>query len=167
MNGQHNYNVTVKWTGNKGTGTSDYKAFERSHIIIVNNKVELSGSSDPAFRGDKTKHNPEELLVASLSSCHMLWYLHLCAEAGVVVVDYIDNATGIMMETSNGGGHFTEVTLNPIVIVTEDSMVEKANKLHKKANELCFIANSVNFPVHHKPTSKILDNNIGQKTTNR
>jgi organic hydroperoxide reductase OsmC/OhrA len=157
MNGQHNYNLTVKWTGNKGTGTSDYKAFERSHIIIVNNKVELLGSSDPAFRGDKTKHNPEELLVASLSSCHMLWYLHLCAEAGVIVVDYVDNANGIMMETSNGGGHFTEVTLNPIVIVTKNSMVEKANELHKKANELCFIANSVNFPIYHKPTSKILD----------
>ncbi len=158
MNGQHNYNLTVKWTGNKGTGTSNYKAFERSHTIIVNNKVELLGSSDPAFRGDKTKHNPEELLVASLSSCHMLWYLHLCAEAGVIVVDYVDNATGIMMETSNGGRHFTEVTLNPIVIVTENSMVEKANELHKKANELCFIANSVNFPVLHKPTYKILDN---------
>jgi organic hydroperoxide reductase OsmC/OhrA len=157
MNRQHNYNLTVKWTGNKGTGTSNYKAFERSHTIIINNKVELLGSSDPAFRGDKTKHNPEELLVASLSSCHMLWYLHLCAEAGVIIVDYVDNATGIMMETSNGGGHFTEVILNPIVIVTENSMVEKANELHKRANELCFIANSVNFPVHHKPTYKILD----------
>lgn len=157
MNRQHNYNLTIKWTGNKGTGTSAYKAFERSHIIIVNNKADLLASSDPAFRGDKTKHNPEELLVASLSSCHMLWYLHLCAEAGVIVVDYIDNAMGIMVETSNGGGHFTEVTLNPIVIVTENAMVEKANELHKKANELCFIANSVNFPVHHKPTSKILD----------
>ena len=151
MKGQHNYCLTVKWTGNTGTGTSNYKAFERSHTIIINNKVELLGSSDPAFRGDKTKHNPEELLVASLSSCHMLWYLHLCAEAGVIVVDYIDNATGIMMETSNGGGHFTEVILNPIVIVTEKSMIERANELHKKANELCFIANSVNFKVFHNP----------------
>ena len=157
MNRQHNYTLTVKWTGNMGTGTSNYKAFERSHKIIVNNKVELLGSSDPAFRGDKTRHNPEELLVASLSSCHMLWYLHLCAETGVIVVDYVDNATGIMMETSNGGGHFTEVSLNPIVIVTEKSMVEMANELHKKANELCFIANSVNFPVYHNPTCKILD----------
>lgn len=157
MNRQHNYNLTIKWTGNKGTGTSAYKAFERSHTIIVDNKSDLLASSDPAFRGDKTKHNPEELLVASLSSCHMFWYLHLCSEAGVIVVDYVDNATGIMVETSNGGGHFTEVTLNPIVIVTENAMVEKANELHKKANELCFIANSVNFPVHHKPTSKILD----------
>ena len=87
----------------------------------------------------------------------MLWYLHLCAEAGVIVVDYVDNARGIMIETSNGGGHFTDVTLNPIVVVTENSMIERANELHKKANVLCFIANSVNFPVHHKPISKILN----------
>lgn len=154
MKGQHNYNLTVKWTGNKGTGTSTYNDFERSHSIIIENKTEISGSSDPAFLGDKTKHNPEELMVASLSACHMLWYLHLCAAAKVIVVDYVDNATGIMMETSNGGGHFTEVTLNPMVTVTKTSMIEKANELHKKANELCFIANSVNFPVRHNATSK-------------
>lgn len=158
MNGHHNYKLTVKWTGNKGTGTSNYKEFERSHSILIDNKIEILGSSDPAFRGDKTKHNPEDLLVASLSSCHMLWYLHLCMEAGVIVTDYIDNATGIMIETSNGGGRFTEVTLNPIVTVTEISMTEKANEQHKKANELCFIANSVNFPVYHKPTCKTKDN---------
>lgn len=151
MNGQHNYNLTIKWTGNKGTGTSHYREYERSHAIFVDNKPDILASSDPAFRGDKTKHNPEELLLASLSSCHMLSYLHLCAVSGVVVTDYVDNATGIMIETSNGGGHFSEVTLNPIVTVTENSMIEKANELHKKANELCFIANSVNFPVHHKP----------------
>ncbi len=152
MNGQHDYQLTVKWTGNTGTGTSNYKAYERSHTIITDNKPDISGSSDPAFRGDKTKHNPEELLLASLSSCHLLWFLHLCAEAGVVVTDYVDNATGIMVETADGGGRFTEVTLNPIVTVAKESMIETANKLHKKANELCFIANSVNFPVHHKPT---------------
>ncbi len=158
MKGQHNYNLTVKWTGNKGTGTSNYMAFERSHSIIIDGKNEILCSSDPAFRGDKTKHNPEELLVASLSSCHMLWYLHLCAESKVIVVDYLDTATGIMIETSNGGGYFTEVTLNPIVTVTEISMIEKANELHKKANELCFIANSVNFPVYHNATSKMQEN---------
>ncbi len=133
-------------------------AFDRSHSIFVDNKAEIWGSSDPAFLGDKTKHNPEDLLVASLSSCHMLWYLHLCAEAGVIVIDYVDNATGIMVETSNGGGHFTEVTLNPIVTVTEISMTKKANELHKKANELCFIANSANFPVHHNAITKTTDN---------
>jgi organic hydroperoxide reductase OsmC/OhrA len=158
MKGQHNYTLTVKWTGNKGTGTSDYSAFERSHSIIIDNKTEISCSSDPSFRGDKRKHNPEELFVAALSSCHMLWYLHLCAEAKVIVVDYVDNATGVMVETLNGGGHFTEVTLNPMVTVTAISMIEKAYELHKKANELCFIANSVNFPVRHNAAIKIADN---------
>jgi len=154
MQGQHHYNTTIKWTGNTGTGTDNYRNYERSHQIIIENKSDILGSSDTAFRGDKTKHNPEDLLVSSLSACHMLWYLHLCSEAGVIVLDYTDNATGVMIETSNGGGQFTEVILNPIVIVTENSMIDKANELHKKANELCFIANSVNFPVRHNPIAK-------------
>jgi organic hydroperoxide reductase OsmC/OhrA len=157
MKGQHNYKLTVRWTGNTGTGTSNYKEFERSHSILVDNKVEILGSADPAFRGDKTKHNPEDLLVASVSSCHMLWYLHLCAVSGIIVTDYIDNATGVMMETANGGGKFTEVTLNPVVTVTDVLMMKKAIELHKKANELCFVANSLNFPVLHKPTCKTKD----------
>src|ERR1700761_569668 len=152
MNGVHNYNLTIKWTGNKGTGTSDYRTYERSHIIQIENKVDIAGSSDPAFRGDKTKHNPEELLLAALSTCHMLSYLHVCVMNGVIVVDYTDNATGKMVETPNGGGHFEEVMLNPVVTVKDSSMIEKANALHHKASELCFIANSVNFPVHHNPT---------------
>jgi len=155
--GQHNYHISVTWTGNNGTGTSDYNAYDRSHIICSGNKIEIPCSSDPTFRGDKTKYNPEELLVASLSSCHMLWYLHLCAEAGVIVVDYIDNASGIMIEIANGGGRFKEVTLNPVVTVTENSMIEKANELHKRANERCFIANSVNFPILHNPTIRITE----------
>ncbi len=154
MSKQHHYKATIKWTGNNGTGTDNYRNYERSYQISVENKSAILGSSDPAFRGDKTKHNPEDLLVSSLCACHMLWYLHLCSEAGVIVVDYIDNATGIMVETSNGGGHFTEVTLNPIVVVAENSMIDKANELHKKANELCFVANSVNFPVRHNPIAK-------------
>jgi len=157
MKGLHLYNATIKWTGNNGTGTSNYRAYERSHSILIDNKVEILGSSDPVFRGDKTKHNPEELLLTSLSTCHLLSYLHLCAEAGVIVVDYVDQASGIMEETSNGGGHFTEVTLNPVVTVADKSMIEKAKELHKKANEVCFIANSVNFPVYHKPNCKVKD----------
>ncbi len=155
MNGQHHYQLTVQWTGNKGTGTSGYKEYERSHSILVDDKVELLGSSDPAFRGDKTKHNPEDLLLASVSTCHMLWYLHLCAAAGIILTDYIDNATAIMEEAADGGGKFTEITLHPIVTVTDSSMIEKANELHTKANELCFVANSLNFPVHHNPTCQI------------
>ena len=152
MKGEHNYSLTVKWTGNTGTGTSNYKEFERSHSILVMNKTEILGSSDPAFRGEKTKHNPEDLLLAAISSCHMLWYLHLCSVAGIIVTEYIDNATGTMIETANGGGKFTEATLNPTVVVTDISMIEEANKLHKKANEFCFIANSVKFSVSHNPT---------------
>lgn len=150
----HKYEATIIWTGNEGKGTSDYNAYDRSHAVIIENKADILGSSDPAFKGDRTKHNPEELLVASLSACHMLWYLHLCAEAGVIVIDYIDYASGIMTGTSNGGGHFTEVTLHPVVTVADETMLDKANELHKKANELCFIANSVKFPVHHKPSCK-------------
>ena len=155
MSSQHHYSLTIKWTGNKGSGTSGYRAYDRSHVIIAENKPEILGSSDPAFLGDNTKYNPEELLLASLSSCHMLWYLHLCAEAGIIVVNYTDNATGIMTETPMGGGKFKEVTLNPIVTIAENSIKENADQLHQKANELCFIANSVNFPVYHKAVSKI------------
>ena len=155
MNQSHNYKLTVKWTGNTGTGTSNYREYERSHVLITENKADILGSSDPAFRGDKSKHNPEDLLLAALSTCHMLSYLHLCALSEVIVTEYIDHATGIMIYTPDGGGHFSEVTLNPIVTVTENSMRKKADELHEKANELCFIANSVNFPVHHQPVCKI------------
>ncbi len=155
MKKQHNYTTTIKWTGNKGKGTSDYRSFERSHIISIDNRPDILCSSDPAFLGDKTKYNPEELLLSALSSCHMLWYLHLCAESNIIVTKYLDNATGIMIEKSNGSGCFSEVTLNPIVIVTESLMIEKAIELHKKANELCFIANSVNFKVVHNPSCMI------------
>lgn len=154
MDGKHLYSLNVTWTGNTGSGTSNYRSYERSHTVTVSNKVEILGSSDPAFRGDPTKHNPEELFVASISTCHMLWYLHLCAEAGVIVIEYSDQATGIMQETEDRGGHFIEVTLHPNVTVTDASMVDKANELHHKANQLCFIANSCNFPIHHQPTCK-------------
>jgi len=147
----HHYKTTIEWTGNKGSGTSNYRDYERSHTISVENKPIIEGSSDPAFRGDKTKYNPEEMLLSSLSSCHMLWYLHFCSEAEIIVTDYIDNATGTMEETTNGSGHFTEVVLNPIVTITDETQIEKAKELHTKANEFCFIANSVSFPVKHSP----------------
>jgi organic hydroperoxide reductase OsmC/OhrA len=147
----HHYKTTIHWTGNKGTGTSGYRDYERSHTISAENKAVIEGSSDPAFLGDRTKYNPEEMLLSSLSSCHMLWYLHFCSEAGIIVTEYIDEASGIMAETANGSGHFTEVTLHPRVTVAEASMIEKAEQLHHKANEYCFIANSVNFPVKHIP----------------
>ncbi|CAM1359751.1 OsmC family protein [Tenacibaculum xiamenense] len=158
MKRQHNYSAIIKWTGNKGKGTLNYKEFERSHMISINNKPDILCSSDPVFLGDKTKYNPEELLLASLSSCHMLWYLHLCSESNVIVTEYIDEPTGIMIEKQNGSGCFSEVSLNPIIKVAEQSMIEKAIELHKKANELCFIANSVNFKVLHNPCCSTQEN---------
>ena len=154
---EHNYKLTVTWTGNKGSGTSEYRAYDRSHTITIDGKPELSGSSDPYFRGDKTKHNPEDLLVASLSACHMLSFLHVCVKAGIVVTDYTDHATGIMVDYPDGSGRFTEVTLHPVVTVTKESDTTKLHELHKKANELCFIANSVNFPVKHECTCHVAD----------
>lgn len=141
----------LHWTGNKGQGTLDYKAFERSYTIAVDNKPDILGSSDPSFRGDATRYNPEELLVASLSSCHMLWYLHLCAISGVIVVSYSDAAVGTMIENPQDGGRFTQVVLSPKVTVKESAMIEKALALHKQANRHCFIANSVSFEVSHIP----------------
>jgi organic hydroperoxide reductase OsmC/OhrA len=155
VNKLHNYQLTINWTGNTGTGTSAYTAYQRDHEISIKGKPVIAASSDPAFRGDDARYNPEELLLASISSCHMLWYLHLCATAGVIVTGYIDHASGIMEETADGGGKFTSITLHPVVTVTEGSMIEKANVLHAKANELCFIANSVNFPVRHEPVCQV------------
>lgn len=149
---QHHYKLTVNWTGNKGQGTNGYKSYERSHEILIDGKAIIAGSSDPSFLGDRTKHNPEELLLASISSCHMLWYLHLCSDAGIVVTDYTDHATGTMVETANGGGKFETVVLHPNVTINDNLMIDKANALHSKANELCFIANSVNFKIEHKPS---------------
>lgn len=144
---EHIYNTRVLWTGNTGKGTADYRSYERSHVTSVLGKPEIPGSSDPSFRGDKLRYNPEELLVASLSSCHMLWFLHLCADAGIVVMGYEDEAEGIMEETPNGGGRFKKVTLKPLVTITDGSKTAQLEGLHEKAHDLCFIANSVNFPV--------------------
>lgn len=155
MHPNHNYKLTLKWTGNKGTGTSSYRAYERNHDILIDNKVVIKGSADPTFHGDKSVHNPEDLLLASLSACHMMSYLHVCVKNGIVVTDYIDNATGTMIVKNDGSGYFTEVTLHPIVTISDETFLAKANELHKEANQLCFIANSVNFPVKHNPQSKI------------
>jgi len=154
----HNYKLTTQWTGNNGEGTSGYRLYERSHTISIANKPDILASADPAFRGDKTKHNPEDMLLAALSGCHMMSYLHACVEAGVVVTDYIDHAEGTMVHDADGSGRFTEVILNPVVTVAEESMIEKANALHARANQLCFIANSCNFPILHRAEAKIILN---------
>ena len=148
---EHTYAVRVAWTGDRGSGTSGYRAYARDHEVSAAGKPVVPGSSDPAFRGDPARYNPEELLVASLSACHMLWYLHRCADAGVVVTGYVDDARGTMAETADGGGRFTGVTLRPRVRVAEGSDRELAASLHERAHRMCFIANSVNFPVTCEP----------------
>ena len=152
MSQEHVYQTDLVWTGNLGDGTKTYTGYSRAHEISIEGKPVILGSSDPHFRGDASRYNPEELLLAALSACHMLWYLHQCAVAKIVVVDYHDSATGKMVETPDGGGHFTEVTLYPRVLVSSDSNVELAQALHHKAHELCFVANSVNFPVRVEAT---------------
>jgi organic hydroperoxide reductase OsmC/OhrA len=147
----HSYQVDVIWTGNAGTGTNSYTSYSRNHEIHINGKPAIHCSSDPAFRGDADRHNPEDLFVASISTCHMLWYLHLCSAAGIVVIAYQDKAAAIMMETEDGGGHFTEVILRPQVKITKEAHIEKAIALHHDAHRLCFIANSCNFPIKHEP----------------
>lgn len=147
----HNYQLKLEWTGNQGTGTSSYRAYSRDHDYSSPGKlVNIPGSSDPAFRGDPTRYNPEELLLASVASCHMLWFLHLCSANDIIVTSYIDDPQGEMVEQANGSGHFTNITLYPQVKVAEEAMIAQVDALHKQAHELCFIANSVNFPVHHK-----------------
>ena len=149
---EHKYTTTLKWTGNKGTGTSDYKAYSRDHEISAPLKtIVLPGSSDPHFRGDGARYNPEDFLVASLSACHMLSYLHLCAVNNIVVTAYEDEASGAMRENRDGSGDFTEVMLRPRVTVTAESDAARALALHEDAGRLCFIARSVRFPVRHEP----------------
>ena len=152
MSKTHRYNTQMVWTGNTGEGTRAYSSYERNHIISVKNKPAIPGSSDPHFRGDSSRYNPEELLVASLSSCHMLWFLHVCSAQGIIVTAYEDAATGSMLEDADGGGRFTEVVLHPKVwIKNYNGDAEKINALHTAAHKKCFIANSCNFPVRHDP----------------
>jgi organic hydroperoxide reductase OsmC/OhrA len=148
---QHRYEISLSWTGNLGEGTKHYKGYSRDHEVVSAGKPVLPGSSDPSFRGNAARYNPEELLVASLSTCHMLWYLHLCSDNGVVVMEYSDAASGVMEERADGSGVFVEVMLRPAVTIAAESDMEKARALHAEAHRKCFIANSVNFPVRHDP----------------
>jgi len=149
---QHNYEVRIEWTGNTGEGTKTYRGYRRDHTITAEGKPQILGSSDPSFRGDPSRYNPEDLLVASLSACHMLSYLHLCAVNHVPVLDYRDSPLGLMDENSDGSAQFTRVTLRPSVKISAGQDQAKAIALHADAHHLCFIARSVNFPVDVTPT---------------
>lgn len=151
MGALHDFTVNVTWTGAGAEGTSSYTSYSREHEVVVEGKPPLPGSSDVAFRGDADRYSPEDLFVASLSQCHMLWALHMAARAGVVVVGYSDRATGTMRVESAGAGQFVEVTLHPQITVRDDVEESVITKIHEDAHAHCFIARSVNFPVRLSP----------------
>jgi organic hydroperoxide reductase OsmC/OhrA len=151
MSKTHRYELRVTWTGNCGAGTSNYRAYERDHRIEAAGKPVIEGSSDPAFRGDPRRYNPEELLLAAASACHMLAYLHLCTTAGVTVIGYEDDPVGTMVETADGGGHFTHILLRPRVRLARGADRERAAVLHEDAHHMCFIANSLKPPIECRP----------------
>jgi organic hydroperoxide reductase OsmC/OhrA len=148
---KHHYRTTTRWTGNLGTGTSAYAAYSRSHELSGPGKsATIAGSSDAVFRGDAARYNPEELLVSALSGCHMLWVLHLCADAGIVITEYSDDAEGEMVEHEDGSGEFTRVVLRPRMKITDGGRAEEAAAIHDRAHRVCCLAQSMNFPVEHE-----------------
>jgi organic hydroperoxide reductase OsmC/OhrA len=151
----HTYSARLVWDGNLGDGTTSYAKYGRQYRVLMEGKPELAGSADAAFRGNAARHNPEDLFVAALSSCHLLSYLALCARNGVNVVAYEDDASGVMTLTPDGGGAFDQVTLRPKVTIAAGGDEKKALELHEKAHEQCFIANSVKIPVHHEATVSV------------
>ncbi len=146
----HRYAVSVEWTGDRGEGTAQYRGYGRDHVVRAAGVPDLLGSADATFRGDRDRWNPELLLLAALSQCHMLSFLHVCVRAGVVVTGYTDAATATMRLNPDGSGEFTEAVLHPRVVVAPGTPTE-LDELHAEANRLCFIARSVAFPVHHEP----------------
>ena len=151
----HSYSLKLDWQGNKGTGTSSYRAYGRDYSISMDGKPDLLGTSDPAFLGDPAKHNPEDMFLASVASCHMLWYLHLASTAGIVVTAYEDNAEAEMTMNKDGSGQFSSVTLKPTVTITDASKAELAEKIHGDVGAMCFIARSINVPIYHEASVKI------------
>ena len=152
MTREHHYQLTVEWTGNRGEGTSSYRSYDRDHEVTAEHTAPISGSSDPHFRGNPSRWNPEQLLLAAASQCHMLAYLHHAALNGVVVTAYVDHPTGVMAEDADGG-RFTEITLHPSVTITDARVSELAERLHREANRSCFIASSLALPVGHEPST--------------
>jgi organic hydroperoxide reductase OsmC/OhrA len=150
MTSTHRYAAKIRWTGNLGEGTKDYRGYRRDHTLEISGKPPILGTSSLGTGVDPTRHNPDELVVAALSSCHMLWYLHLCSQAGVVVTAYEDDAEGVLEVRPDGGGRFTSATLRPRVEVSAGSL-EEAVRLHEAAHAKCFVASSVNFPVYCEP----------------
>lgn len=156
---EHLYKAEIIWTGNTGKGTKSYQSYERSHLVRIQDKPDIKGSADPSFFGDTSKHNPEELFLASISACHMLWYLHFCSVNHITVTKYSDRAEAVMHENKDGSGYFKEAVLNPVVTIIEEDKKDFAKKLHESANRFCFIANSCNFKIMHIPIVYVMTDN--------
>jgi organic hydroperoxide reductase OsmC/OhrA len=152
---EHRYALTVRWTGNLGEGTATYRGYSRDHDVEIPGLPVLKGSADPTFHGDRHRYNPEQLLLAALSQCHMLSFLHVAVKHGVVVTAYEDQAAGLMRTNRDGSGQFESVTLRPLVTTAGPVAAELLEELHAEANKVCFIARSVNFPVLHEPAAQV------------
>lgn len=157
INHSHHYDLSLVWTGNRGSGTSGYRAYGRDHTVAAEGAGTLAGSADPTFRGDPQRWNPEQLLVAALAQCHLLTYLHLCVQAAIVVVGYTDEPHGEMITDPAGAGQFASVTLRPQVTITDPARIAEAVALHDRVGDYCFIARSVNFPIHHEARVTVAD----------
>ncbi len=159
----HEFTAAVRWTGNRGQGTASYRGYDRTWDIATASKAIVHCSNDPLLGGDPSKHNPEDLLLASLSSCHMLWYLHLASDAGIAVHAYSDNPVGLGETLANGAGRFVSATLRPRVVVPTGTDLRRAAELHHEVHRFCFIARSVNFPVAYEPSFEERDSAEGQR----
>lgn len=156
---QHRYTVTVEWTGNRGEGTTSYRSYDRDHEVRAEHVPSIAGSADPTFRGNPSRWNPEQLLVAAASQCHMLSYLHHAAVNDLVVTAYVDHPTAVMTEDGDGGGRFSEIVLHPLVTITDPDKVELAERLHHDANRSCFVAASLAVPVAHEVRTMVREEN--------
>lgn len=152
---QHDYTARIAWTGNRGEGTRTYRGYDRSWTIATPGKPAVHCSNDPLLGGDPGLPNPEDLLLASLSACHMLWYLHLASTAGIVVHAYEDAPVATGETSTNGAGRFVSATLKPHIVVEAGADIAEAEAIHHRIHEFCFIARSVNFPVFYAPTVTI------------
>jgi organic hydroperoxide reductase OsmC/OhrA len=150
----HHYETHIHWDGNRGSGTATYADYGREHHASTAGKPEVLLSADPTFRGDAERHNPEDLLLIAIASCHMLSYLALCARRGIEVVAYEDRATATMELDKRGGGRFTEAVLHPVVTIKRAEQIERATALDDEAHDLCFIASSCNFPIRHEAETR-------------
>ena len=157
---RHDFTTVIAWTGDRGEGTRSYRGYDRTWDIAVPGRAPVHCSNDPMLGGDPSRMNPEDLLLSALSACHMLWYLHLASEAGVVVHAYRDEPVGHGESEPSGAGRFVAATLRPRITLAPGTDIEVADALHGRIGAVCFIARSVAFPVHHEASYDFADRDL-------